>query len=123
VFSTGMRRLTILSTSALMLAGCVAREPAPPPVTTPTPVAAKPQVVHSDLMGATAGQLIQLLGQPALQVREGPGLKLQFRGRTCVLDTYLYPTANGERVTYVDARLPSGTDTNTQQCIAAQLGR
>ena len=119
-----MRRLTILATSAFLLSACVARDPAPTPVATPAPVAApKPQIVHSDLMGATAGQLIQLLGQPALQVREGPGLKLQFRKRGCVLDTYLYPTANGERVTYVDARLPSGTDTNTQQCIAAQLGR
>ena len=108
----------------VLLAGCVAREPAPTPIATPTPVAPKPQVVHSDLMGATAGQLIQLLGQPALQVREGLGLKLQFRGRSCVLDTYLYPQGtSGERVTYVDARLPSGNDTNTQECIASQLRR
>ena len=118
-----MRCLIIIASSAVLLAGCVAREPAPAPVATPAPVAAKPQVVHSDLMGATAGQLIQLLGQPALQVREGPGLKLQFRKRGCVLDAYLYPGAGGERVTYVDARLPSGNDTNTQECIAAQLGR
>ncbi len=69
--------------------------PAPPTVPTPAPVASKPQVVHSDLIGATAGQLIQLMGQPALQVREGPGLKLQFRGRSCVLDAYLYPTPSG----------------------------
>lgn len=107
----------------VLLAGCVAREPAPS-VPVPAPVAPKPQVVHSDLMGATAGQLIQLFGQPALQVREGPGLKLQFRGRSCVLDAYLYPQGtSGERVTYVDARLPSGNDTNTQECIASQMRR
>ena len=107
----------------VFLAGCVAREPAPS-VQVPAPVAPKPQVVHSDLMGATAGQLIQLFGQPALQVREGPGLKLQFRGRSCVLDAYLYPQGtSGERVTYVDARLPSGNDTNTQECIASQMRR
>ena len=107
----------------VLLAGCVAREPAPS-VQVPAPVAPKPQVVHSDLMGATAGQLIQLFGQPALQVREGPGLKLQFRGRSCVLDAYLYPQGtSGERVTYVDARLPSGNDTNTQECIASQMRR
>ena len=118
-----MRFIVPLAAAALSLSACVARDPAPAPVQAPPVAAPKPQIVHSDLMGATAGQLIQLLGQPALQVREGPGLKLQFRKRGCVLDTYLYPTANGERVTYVDARLPSGTDTNTQQCIAAQLGR
>ena len=117
-------RFIVPIAAAFILAGCVARDPAPVPVATPAPVAAKPQVVHSNLIGATAGQLIQLFGQPALQVREGPGLKLQFRGRSCVLDTYLYPQGtSGERVTYVDARLPSGTDTNTQDCIASQLGR
>lgn len=117
-----MRRIVTLA-AALLLAGCASQEPVPTPQATPGP-APKPQVVHSDLIGATAGQLIQLLGQPALQVREGAGLKLQFRGRTCVLDAFLYPQGNqGERVTYVDARLPSGTDVNTQQCIAAQLGR
>ena len=110
--------------ASVVLAGCVARDPAPTPVHTPAPVAPKPQVVHSNLIGATAGQLIQLFGQPALQVREGPGLKLQFRGRNCVLDAYLYPQGtSGERVTYVDARLPSGNDTNTQECIASHLGR
>ena len=119
-----MRHILSLTAVAFLLAGCAARTPEPAPVATPAPAQNKPQVVHSDLMGATAGQLIQLLGQPALQVREGPGLKLQFRGRTCVLDAYLYPQGNqGERVTYVDARLPSGADTNTQNCIAAQLGR
>ena len=45
------------------------RDPAPPTGPTPAPAAPKPQVVHSDLIGATAGELIQLMGQPALQVR------------------------------------------------------
>ncbi len=58
------------------------------------PAAAAPQSPQR-LIGLTAGELIQRLGQPALQVREGPGLKLQFRGRSCVLDAYLYPPAGG----------------------------
>ena len=45
--------------------------------------------VRSNLIGMSAGELIQRMGQPALQVREGPGLKLQFRGRSCILDAYL----------------------------------
>ena len=117
-------RFTVPVAAALLLAGCVARDPAPPTVPNPASVAPKPQVVHSDLIGATAGQLIQLMGQPALQVREGPGLKLQFRGRSCVLDAYLYPTPSGglpERVTHVDTRLQSGNATSQPQCIESLL--
>ena len=118
-------RFIVPIAAAFLLAGCVARDPVPPPVQTPAPVAPKPQVVHSNLIGATAGQLIQLFGQPALQVREGPGLKLQFRGRGCVLDAYLYLPVSGhgvERVTHVDTRLSSGADAPQAACIAALQG-
>ena len=117
-------RILLPVATLVLLAGCVARDPVPPPAQTPPPATPKPQVVHSDLIGATAGQLIQLMGQPALQVREGPGLKLQFRGRSCVLDAYLYPTPSGglpERVTHIDTRLQSGNDTSQPQCIASLL--
>ena len=46
---------------------------------------------RGDLIGLTATELIQRFGNPTLQVREGSGLKLQFRAQTCVLDAYLYP--------------------------------
>ena len=72
----------------------------------------------------TAGELVQRFGQPALQVREGPGLKLQFRG-PCVLDAYLYPPDSGrgaERVTHVDTRLASGIATDQAGCIRALAG-
>jgi hypothetical protein len=113
-----MRRLVPFA-AALALAGCATR-PAPEPTAT-APAPQQPQV-HSDISGLTAGELIQRFGQPALQVREGPGLKLQFRGRSCVLDAYLYPTPQGglpERVTYVDTRVSSGASTNQQACIAS----
>ena len=70
----------------------------------------------------SAGELIQRMGQPALQIREGPGLKLQFRGRSCILDAYLYPPTDGsgaERVTHVDTRLENGSDTSQPACIAS----
>ena len=78
--------------------------------------------VRSNLIGMSAGELIQRMGQPALQVREGPGLKLQFRGRSCILDAYLYPPTEGtgaERVTHVDTRLENGNDTSQPACIAS----
>jgi hypothetical protein len=72
----------------------------------------------------TAGDLLAHFGPPALQVREGNSLKLQFRSATCVMDVYLYPSPAGgaARATHIDARLPSGVDTNVQAC-ATQLNR
>ena len=113
-----MRRIVLVA-AAVSLAGCMARAPQPEPVK-PPPVVEIPQV-RSNLIGMSAGELIQRMGQPALQVREGPGLKLQFRGRSCILDAYLYPPAQGgtERVTYVDTRLANGNDTSQPACIAS----
>ena len=114
-----MRRIVLLS-AMLFLSACATRPV--PPTASPTPVAVveSPQV-RSDLLGMTAGELIQRLGQPALQVREGTSVKLQFRGRVCVLDAYLYPSQPGspERVTHIDTRLTSGADTDQAGCIAS----
>jgi hypothetical protein len=103
---------------ALVLSACATR---PQQVAEPetAPVVAPQQPRHL-LLGFTAAQLISTLGTPALQVREGSSLKLQFRSSRCVLDAYLYPSAGGPpKVTYVDARLPSGADTDQAACISA----
>ena len=118
-----MRRF--LPIAALLLAGCAARVPETtgPVQTAPTPA---PREIHTNLSGATAGELMQILGQPALQIREGAGLKLQFRGRSCILDTYLYPPQQGtgpERVTYIDARNSSGGSADKEQCVLSMVRR
>ena len=77
---------------------------------------------HGHLIGLSLSDLGELFGAPALQVREGPGLKLQYRGGGCVLDAYLYPPQNSQgidRVSHVDARLPSGADADSTSCEAA----
>ena len=115
-----MRRI-ILVAAALSLAGCMARAPQPPEPVKAPPIVQTPEV-RSDLTGMSAGELIQRMGQPALQVREGAGLKLQFRGRSCILDAYLYSPPSGagvERVTHVDTRLANGNDTSQASCIAS----
>ena len=115
-----MRRL--FAFAALLISAC-ATAPQPQPVT-PQPVATSPRV-HGDLLGLTAAELVQRFGSPALQIREGTSLKLQFRGRSCVLDAYLYPSQTGQglqRVSHVDARLRSGADTDQTSCIAALTG-
>ena len=108
--------------AALLLAGCATApqpgpqpQPARPSLVTPSPP------LRGELIGMTASELVQRLGSPALQVREGQSLKLQFRGSRCILDAYLYPPLNSsgpERVAHVDARLPSGTETDPRVCVA-----
>jgi hypothetical protein len=114
-----MRRFILALT--LILAGCATR-----PVEQPSPqvpeITATPQTARSGLVGLTAQELVGRFGNPALQVREGTSLKLQFRGRSCVLDAYLYPAQSSGgvlRVTHVDTRAPSGSDTDQAACISA----
>ena len=116
-----MRR--ILPLAALLIAGCASnpQRPQPQPV---QPVPQQSPHVLSDLLGLTAGELVQRFGSPALQIREGQGIKLQYRG-ACVLDAYLYAQpgrAGPERVTHVDTRLRSGADANQATCIASLQG-
>ena len=113
--------LRYLTFAALLLvAGCAtAPQPAQPPK--PRPAPATPLPLRGELIGLTASELVQRLGNPALQVREGQSLKLQFRGSRCILDAYLYPprdSSGPERVAHVDARLRSGAETDARACLA-----
>jgi hypothetical protein len=107
--------------AALLMAGC-ATAPEPPPARLPQRVPATPSPqLRGELIGMTASELVQRLGTPALQIREGRSLKLQFRGSRCILDAYLYPPGDAvgpERVAHVDARLRSGVETDPRTCIA-----
>ena len=114
-----MRRLAPALT--LLLAAC-ASETRAPVDTAPPPRPTLSAHQHGRLLGLAAPDLGELFGAPSLQVREGPGLKLQYRGGGCVLDAYLYASPSGqgvERVTHVDTRLPSGADTDQVGCEAA----
>ncbi|HET9811286.1 MAG TPA: hypothetical protein VFP53_06265 [Sphingomicrobium sp.] len=100
----------------LLLAACT-RPQGTAPVTQPPP----PASAHTRgaIIGLTAQELVARLGNPALQIREGSSLKLQFRNGRCVLDAYLYPNGNSPyRVTYVDARSPALAEVDQAACIA-----
>jgi len=113
-----MRKILVL-TAALLLAGC-ATTPVPEPEKPQEPTPAGP-TVPGTLLNLTAAELIQKMGQPVLQVREGPGLKLQFKSRSCILDAYLYPQQQGQApvASYVDARRGDGRDVDKAACVAA----
>ena len=121
-----MRRFVRPMTPALtlLLAACASDTRAP--VDVPPPVSAgSGEHQPGRLIGLAIPDLGELFGTPRLQVREGAGLKLQYRGGGCVLDAYLYAPENGqgvERVTSVDARLASGADTDASAC-EAQIER
>jgi hypothetical protein len=108
-----MRRIILAST--LLIAGCATapKPPEAPPVQSPTTRAPR------GVIGLTTSELVGHFGNPALQVREGASLKLQFRGRSCVLDAYLYPQNNVLRVSHVDTRTLSGVDFDQAACIAS----
>ncbi len=78
------------------------------------------------VIGATEAQLTRQFGQPRLNVWEGDARKLQFTGRACVLDVFLYPTAQSKEplASYVDARRSSDSqDVDRAACVAALKGR
>ncbi len=119
----------VLASIALMIGGCVpasAPQTAPAPrLDRPSPVAvARPAIDKRGLeavMGKDIGALKRLFGEPRLDVVEVNGRKLQFVGKACVLDTYLYPDGrNGtEIVTYVDARRSDGAVVDRAACVDA----
>lgn len=78
------------------------------------------------VIGANALQLVAQFGPARLDLREGDARKLQFAGEPCVLDVYLYPSAQAReaRATYVDARRASdGLEVDRAACVAALRGR
>jgi hypothetical protein len=114
-----MRRLVLVA--PLLLVSC-ARAPLPTEPARPAPVA-PPVQERGALIGHTPNELIGRFGNPSFQVREGNSLKLQFRGRSCVLDAYLYPQRGALRVSHVDSRSAAGNDVNQAACISALEAR
>jgi hypothetical protein len=109
----------------MLFAAACAPRPQAVSVPTPTPQPPAPQMRQSSLYGLNSQELVGHFGKPALQVREGNSVKLQFRGQRCVLDAYLYPPTNGrgsERVMHVDTRVSSGADTDQRACMATLQG-
>ncbi|MEJ2409156.1 MAG: hypothetical protein P8Y58_04345 [Novosphingobium sp.] len=123
---------------ALLLSACgaggFASTPRPPKRTSAVPAVRQPSLTAprdprfqaipglETVIGATQRQLVRQFGNPRLDVWEGDARKLQFTGRPCVLDIYLYPTSRSRQplAAYVDARRASdGRDVDRAACVAA----
>jgi hypothetical protein len=126
-----VRQIGILGL-ALALSACGAQTP--PPRATPIPIdrpaAAVPPPAAKidkrglgDVLGKGVGDLKRMFGEPRIDVVEVYGRKLQFSGKPCVLDAYLYPdTKTGaEIVTHVDARRSDGAEVDRAACVNALM--
>lgn len=97
------------------------------PATRTVPVAPpKPRILSAPglegVIGAGPDDLFRQFGPARLDVWEGDARKLQFAGRACVLDVFLYPVDPGRPIsaTYVEARRASdGQEVDRTACIAA----
>jgi hypothetical protein len=118
-------RLAGLALLAAALAGCAGGGGRPAPAR-PSPAAAAtartgssvapPQVMAAagleGVIGSPAAALARRFGEPRIDLAEGDARKLQYAGRACVLDIYLYPLAPGAEptATHVEARIRQGGD-------------
>ena len=116
----------IIFFAVIVVAGCASTpDTAPVQPPTSTPLLSNTHE-HENLNGMTAVNLVEHLGTPRIQIREGDGLKIQFAGPNCLLDAYLYqpPNSSGApRVTHIDARNYQGDPFNPKACIASIEGR
>lgn len=112
---------------AALLTACETTTPDPTAEAgaTPPTEAVLPEVEVDDnperLIGLGPTGLNVLLGQPALIRREPPARIWQYRGSACVFDVVLYEEADGERVTYVEARDSLGNRTASRACLNSLL--
>ncbi|WP_174286312.1 hypothetical protein [Sphingomonas bacterium] len=107
----------------LSLAGCAATPAARPAAVGQVAVPYNP-IGLERVIGQDAASLTRLFGQPDADIREGTARKLQFQGRFCVLDAYLYPKdGQPPRVTYIDAREPDGSTIDRASCVSALTRR
>jgi hypothetical protein len=107
----------LTASTMVLLAGCATTPQQPVAQQAPPPRPSSPQT--RQIFGLTPNEVVGHFGHPALQISEGTSLKLQFRGRRCVLDAYFYPQNGVFRVTHIDTRTPSGIDTDQAACIFA----
>lgn len=116
-----------ISVAAFALAACGAGDARPASASKPvdrsvTTISDKPkQGGLESVIGKDANALRRMFGEPRLDVIEPFGHKLQFAGKACILDAYLYPDGKGgaEIVTYVDARRSDGAEVDRAACVNA----
>jgi hypothetical protein len=129
-------RYLMVSALAFALSACGSSGAIPRPQAAPIPkdrpataVPPRPSPIDKrglgDVLGKGVGDLKRMFGEPRIDVVEVYGRKLQFTGKACILDAYLYPDGKGgaEVVTHVDARRSDGAEVDRAACVDALMRR
>ena len=77
---------------------------------------AAPVVSPEELINATRGELIQKLGEAALERREKKVLTMLFIDEYCVLEIFLYGSRGNEHATYYEFRSRTGQSFAIPDC-------
>ncbi len=114
----------LLGLCSAIFSGCAAQNVAPAVSASQPAVTAgqiSPRQGLESVLGLTASQLESSFGKPRLDVVEANGRKLQFIGKACIMDVYLYPPkANKPAVaTHIDARRRDGAEVDRAACVRA----
>lgn len=131
-----MTRFAMIIAVGALLSACAANaeqkrpQGASIPLDRPATSAPSPRQAQSSrgleaVMGKDMATLVRMFGQPRLDVIEVQGRKLQFSGRACILDAYLYPEGkNGQEIViHIDARRSDGAEVDRAQCINGLMAR
>ena len=108
--------------AAFSLAAACATAPAPVASPAAPKAPAAPVYVLSDLIGANAGKIDDMLGAPSLTRSEGAGEYRRYTLTTCTLIIILYPDEMGvSKVAHVDATATrsAGEKPDLNACLAA----
>jgi hypothetical protein len=129
-------RLPIILSLAFALSACsgavIPQRPQAAPLPKDRPATAIPQRATpvdtrglNAVLGKNIADLKRMFGEPRIDVVEVYGRKLQFSGKACILDAYLYPdgASSAEVVTHVDARRSDGAAVDKAACIDALMRR
>ncbi|MBD2843149.1 hypothetical protein [Erythrobacter rubeus] len=79
----------------------------------------------ASIISQPARSLTSRFGEARIDLTEGDARKLQFAGRTCVLDVFLYPRGNTAQpvATHVEARLRDGGAATDSEACAREIAR
>jgi hypothetical protein len=113
-----IRTLIMLGALGVAISGCAgggAPRPAGPARAAPkSTIVVVPEVMApaglQGVIGSPVSALTRRFGTPRIDLAEGDARKLQFAGRACVLDIFLYPIGAGTEptATHVEARIRQG---------------
>jgi len=88
--------------------------------------APEPERVYPDpeaLRGASARDVVDVIGQPAFIRKDQPAEIWQYRGALCTLDIFLYQSITGEpyRVNYIETRSQTNGPASNKDCLVSIL--